>query len=111
MKDISLNELDTLMKNKDAPVVINVLDRSAFEQEHIPGSINIPIEEKDFMKQVQNRVQDKSRPIVVYCASTECPASHHAAEKLESEGYKNILCFKGGMEEWTNAGKKVEAGT
>jgi len=43
----------------------------------------------------------------VYCARTECQSSHHAAEKLEQAGFRNVIDFEGGAEEWKRAGLEL----
>ena len=46
--------------------------------------------------------------IVVYCAGPKCPQSLQAAQKLMDLGYTNVKAYEGGLEEWTNAGNKIE---
>lgn len=38
--------------------------------------------------------------IVVYCFSSRCPLSRYLTEKLVSLGYRNVLEYPGGLEEW-----------
>ena len=44
--------------------VVEVLPAGEYEDEHLPGAINIPLKELD-----RERVQhlERSRPVVVYC--------------------------------------------
>jgi rhodanese-related sulfurtransferase len=107
MKQINEQELKQLLKEKPNLTLINVLPEKVFEQGHIPNSINIPVENENFSEEVGSWVQNKQDPIVVYCASTQCSASTMAAEILEKNGYREVLDFKGGMEEWGAAGNKI----
>ena len=50
---------------------------------------------------------DKSKALVFYCASTECGASHHAAEKALTAGYSNVKVLPVGIAGWVKAGKKT----
>jgi rhodanese-related sulfurtransferase len=109
MKTIQIDELKQ-MRDTMKPVIINVLDRPLFEREHIPGSINVPLTEDQFPKKVEEQVRGKDAPVVVYCASEECQASPKAASELEKAGFQNVYHFKGGMAEWKDAGRSVEAG-
>jgi rhodanese-related sulfurtransferase len=93
--------------------LINVLSESDFLREHIPGSVNIPVADKDFLQRVRELptvVRDVNRKIVIYCAGPQCKASPTAAKELEKAGFTNVLEYSGGMQEWKNAGYPVESG-
>ena len=40
---------------------------------------------------------------VVYCSDSDCGSSEDLSYELQSYGYNNILLFKGGWKEWTDA--------
>lgn len=61
-KDIGLNEMRRLI-DEDAQLV-EVLPPREYEEEHLPGAINIPLKSLD--EQTTARL-DKDRPVVVYC--------------------------------------------
>ena len=44
--------------------LVEVLPREEFEDEHLPGAINIPLKELNREAAMQ---LDRSRPVVVYC--------------------------------------------
>ena len=88
--------------------LVNVLPKENFEEKHIPGSINIPVNQIE--EKAQQRL-DKDEKIVVYCANFECSASPKAAEKLENLGYKNVYDYEGGVEDWRDAGYKLVEAT
>lgn len=85
--------------------LVDVLGGENFEQEHIPGSISLPLEEIE--KRALTLFQ-KEDLIVVYCASFECQASTKAAEKLMAMGFKNVLDYKGGLKEYKEGGFPLE---
>ena len=98
----------TLPDNEDAKsgyALVNVLGSDAFEQEHIPRSINIPLENLDA---VGERFE-KSKEIIVYCRSFDCDASPKAAKRLKEQGFENVLDYEGGMRDWKAAGNMIEA--
>jgi rhodanese-related sulfurtransferase len=109
MKKIKAQELKTLLQKNPKLKIINVLPEEDFEEEHIPHSLNIPVESEDFVEQVTRQLSNKDETCVIYCASNDCPASTEACKKLEKAGFKNVLDFKGGMEEWKAAGNQVKA--
>ncbi|HEX9380881.1 MAG TPA: rhodanese-like domain-containing protein [Gaiellaceae bacterium] len=44
--------------------LVEVLPRPEYEQEHLPGAINIPLKELNREAAAQ---LDRSRPVIVYC--------------------------------------------
>jgi rhodanese-related sulfurtransferase len=51
---------------------------------------------------------DKSKELVFYCANTRCGASHEAAEKALTAGYRNVKVMPDGIAGWVKAGKQVQ---
>jgi rhodanese-related sulfurtransferase len=44
--------------------VVEVLPREEFEQDHLPGAINVPLRE---IETVATQKLDKTVPVIVYC--------------------------------------------
>jgi rhodanese-related sulfurtransferase len=57
------SELQRLLAEERAQLV-EVLPAAEFEQEHLPGAINIPLKELD---RETTRLLDRERPVIVYC--------------------------------------------
>ena len=91
MKDIQI---------RGAATIINVLPAEYFEKTHIPGSINIPFDSDDFPDRVKAVISETDTPIVVYCANASCEKSRKAGKALVDAGFSNVMCFKGGTQEW-----------
>jgi rhodanese-related sulfurtransferase len=95
---------DELKKMNDAQhedfVLINVLSRESFNEQHIRTSINIPVSDENFAQKVESVAGGKDRKIVVYCASFECDASPKAAKKLEEAGFTQVYDYEGGTKDW-----------
>lgn len=86
------------------PLVINVLDQAAYDDCHIPGSIQV-----DFDKVVSYvEAKPKDTVIVLYCSNYLCSASHFAAQQLINKGYTYVRVYGGGMADWYGAGLPVE---
>ncbi|MCB0345374.1 MAG: rhodanese-like domain-containing protein [Bdellovibrionales bacterium] len=83
--------------------LINVLPANYFAMEHIPNSINVPVDDLDTLK---GRF-DTEKEIIVYCASAECDASEKAVRKLKGLGFTNVKDFEGGTQAWKEAGHRV----
>lgn len=102
-----LQDILTSLNDNDA-LVINVLDPKSFQQSHIPGSVNLPVEDENFVEEVEKIAGGKERMIVVYCASRECDASTTAATRLEDAGFGNIYDFEGGIKEWQDSAGRLQ---
>jgi len=44
--------------------LVEVLPREEYEEEHLPGAINVPLKELD--RETAQRLE-RSRPVIVYC--------------------------------------------
>src|SRR5262249_55472875 len=100
MKRMSTEELKGMRGRGEKFALINVLPAEKFQQTSIPGATSIPLEDPNFVSRVEQTAGGKNRPVVVYCASEECPASTQAADKLAAAGFTKIFDFKGGAEAW-----------
>lgn len=81
-------------------LLINVLSKEMFDDCHIVGSINVPLDDLEAFAQKL----DKNQKIVVYCSSAACAASVKAWRLLDSKGFQNLWAYEGGMAEWHHAG-------
>lgn len=112
MKTITTEELKGRIGADLGLHVWNVTTDEYFKGEMIPGSRHVPADR--LSEALKGASLAKDAPIVVYCAGPKCPASKIAAEKLETLGYKNVVKYAGGIEEWKGAGNLIseqEVGT
>ena len=100
-KDVSVNELAAMLKNKDF-VFINV--HIPFAGDIAQTDLSIPYDEIE--QNLSQLPTDKNAKVVLYCRSGRMSAI--AAEKLASLGYTNIWNLDGGMVDWEQAGFKIE---
>lgn len=105
IKKITRDDLVRLMSSKKAFKLIDVLSHDSYEEEHIKGSISLPVDE---IAQRAKAMFKKSDTLVTYCASFECQASTNAAEKLLALGFKRVLDYKGGLKDYKEAGYPME---
>lgn len=104
MKNISKAELQQALAGKQDMVLIDVLPRESFNKWHIPEAVNITFKDNaNFVQEVEAKTRSKDQRIVVYCASTQCPASQLAGQKLEQAGFTNVEKFAEGVEGWFGA--------
>lgn len=85
--------------------VIDVRPPQEYAQGHIPGALNIPLD------QLKRRLKElpRDREIVAYCRGPWCVLSFEAVARLRQVGiYARRL--ENGLPEWRHAGLPVESG-
>ncbi|MGL5541143.1 MAG: rhodanese-like domain-containing protein [Erysipelotrichaceae bacterium] len=89
-KRLSTEELDALIKNKEA-ILIDVRETYEYASGHIPGSVNIPL--SLLPVRIQDVADTRSQRLVVQCLSGG--RSAQAKMWLESQGYQSVDDFGG----------------
>ena len=75
--------------------IVDARTPQEFKEGHIPGAVNIDINNKEFTRQTGSL--DKTRPVAVYCRSGR--RSKIAAEKLTDIGFE-VTELDGGIITW-----------
>jgi len=94
VQHIHADELKTLMKSENPPVIVDVRTHPEFRESHIPKAVHIPLPE------VRTRMDELPKEKVIV---TVCRTGHRslvAAQALQSAGYQ-VKNLQGGMELWT----------
>ena len=99
-KLITRESLKGMIDRKEDFILVNTLSPESYESQHIPGSINIPVD--DIEMKAENLL-DKEKDIIIYCGIFECTMSTHAAKILDKLGYNNVYDYKGGLQDWKQA--------
>src|SRR5204863_1123340 len=88
---------------KGLVVVLDVRPPEEFAAGHLPGAVNIPID------QLESRLGKlpRRKEIVAYCRGPYCLMSFEAVEKLRKRGLK-ARRLENGFPEWRAAGLPVE---
>ena len=102
---ITLEDLLEMLANNEDFKLVEVLANEEYKEGHIPGAINLPLNE---LENGARQKFKKTEKIVVYCESYTCHASTKAAKKLLELGFKEVLDFKGGKRWWRHAGLELE---
>jgi len=105
VKVISRERLMDMVKAGQKFKLVDVLGKESFQNEHIKGSISIPLDE---IERKAPKMLKKNETIVVYCASFTCQASITTAEKLLSMGFNDVLDYKGGLKDYKEANLPLE---
>ena len=92
------NKYETIDTNKalelidSGAIVIDVRTKEEYDEGHIKGSINIPVDEIDKID------YDKDDTLIIYCATGI--RSQNAINKLVDMGYTSLYNLDGGLLNW-----------
>lgn len=100
-RGLDINEGLRKMQSTDGAVLIDVRTREEYADAHIPGSLNIPLNE---LQSAENRISDKSTPLFVHCLSGG--RSRQAVHFLKRLGYTDVTDL-GGIHHYSG---KIEKG-
>jgi rhodanese-related sulfurtransferase len=83
-----------------ATIVIDVREKQAYDEGHIPGAISLPIGQiDDEIDGINVKTADE---IVIYC-NEGSKRGPKATKKFNDAGYPNVKNLKGGLEGWEKA--------
>jgi ArsR family transcriptional regulator len=103
LEPVSRKELARRLKARTV-VVLDVRPQDEFELGHLPGAVNIPVDE------LKRRLAElpKKQEIVAYCRGPYCVFSFEAVAILRRRGY-TVRRLEEGFPEWKAAGLAIEA--
>jgi len=84
--------------------ILDVRPREEYEAGHLPGAVNVPLEQLDKTITSLNTDQD----IVAYCRGPYCVLSYDAVSRLRKKGFRASR-LEEGFPEWKLAGMPVES--
>jgi rhodanese-related sulfurtransferase len=102
---ITRTELEEAISTNSV-VLVDALPASYYDQAHLPGAINLV--EGDVEALAPKLLPNKDAAIVTYCSNVACNNSQAVANRLEKLGYTNVRKYRGGIQDWDQAGNKVE---
>ena len=117
------DQFSKALQSKDH-IIINALPEESFQEQKIDGTYNLPVESlnpsnrddkvRDFIDThiqkypslmdliEQNKIDEKDIPIITYCQGHGCNASKELSTYIMNAGYKNVVEYPGGIDEWFN---------
>jgi len=102
LEGISREELRQRLQ-EGAMTLLDVRSPQEFAQGHLPGAINIPLEELE--QRLAELAADQE--LVAYCRGPYCVLSQNAAALLRAKGFK-VRRLDQGFTDWQAAGLRVE---
>lgn len=85
--------------------IIETLPSNQYEEEHLPGAINIPLKKLDGQTAA---ALDSNKPVIVYCHDNQCDLSARAAWRLETLGFIRVFRYAAGKADWLANGLPIE---
>ncbi len=85
-------------------LILDVRSRDEFAREHIPGSLNIPLDE--LLSRKDELLENHGR-IVVSCRSGN--RAKNAYQTLEQHGFKNLTLLEGGLQNWKRSNQPTNS--
>ncbi len=87
--------------NDPSFLIIDARNDIDYGNGHIENAINIDaylMDQTEYFKQITMLPKDKI--LIIYCSGGNCDASEKLAKDILSFGFKNVLVYYGGWEEW-----------
>ena len=101
IREVSAEEARARAKDS---VLVDVREADEWSQGYVPGAVFIP---RGFLElRVEEKVPDRSREVIVYCAGGTRSAL--AARALQDLGYERVSSMAGGFGKWKEAGFPIE---
>ena len=102
---IDVAQLQQLQLEDPAIRILDVRTGGEFENSHIPGSYNVPL---DTLGEHVRDLADVDHPVVLVCQSGGRASQAH--EKLTEAGKATLHILEGGMTSWQEAGGDLTVG-
>lgn len=92
-KDINSSELNNMIKNKEKFILLDVRTEEEYEENHIPNSLNIPLNNLNL--EIEDLLPYKDEKVIIYCRSGR--RSIMAALMLSDNNFKHLYNLKEGI--------------
>jgi molybdopterin/thiamine biosynthesis adenylyltransferase/rhodanese-related sulfurtransferase len=104
IREISVDDLATRLSQEPRPTIVDLREPDEVAAGVIPSALLIP---RGYLElRIEQRVPDKTSPVVVYCGSGVRSAL--AARTLAELGYSDVWNLEGGFARWSDAHKPIE---
>ena len=104
---ISNSELSQRVADGDVPVILDVRSGQEYASGHVPGAINIPVDQ--LPGHLPELRRHDNAEIVVYCESGG--RASKAADMLIGDGFLNVRHLQGDMKQWRQDDLPMDRGS
>ena len=100
---IEVNAVKDFVTEHEDAVILDVRRRTEFEESHITGSVNVPVQDESFEDMVAKL--DPNKQYIVHCTSNHfIGRTNRALKSMQNLGFKHLYSLKGGYVAWKEAG-------
>ena len=91
-------------------MVIDARGSFFYGEGHVPGALNISREgfQADYARFEARLRAHQAETIAIYCSGADCRDADLVADALASLGYRKLLVYREGWEEWSQSGLPQE---
>ena len=104
--EINTDALAALVRSGSKVVLLDARSGKYDDGRRLPGAkaLSPTASEEEALAEIGG----KDELVVAYCTNLKCPASKYLAERLVQLGFKNVVKYPEGIDEWEAKGHKVE---
>ena len=104
-KPVTMQELRQ-MKRLGA-IVVDARERVRYQNGHLPGAINVPVDDFAKNKNDLGPLLVHVQSLVVYCESSQCSDARRLIGQWMELGAQEPYIFEGGFQAWEAAGGEI----
>ena len=103
---INTTVLENLIESNIPMVLLDARSGKWDDKSRIPGAQSL--NDKSTKEEFKRIIATKETLVVTYCSNLKCPASNKLYIQLKKLGYKNVLEYPFGIQEWLESGNDIE---
>ncbi len=99
---IEVNNANEFVTEHEDAVILDVRRPTEYEESHITGSVNVPVQDEAFEDMVAKL--DPNKKYIVHCSDNHYVGrSNHALKSMQDLGFKHLYSLNGGYSAWKAA--------
>ncbi len=103
---INTTVLENLIESNVPMALLDARSGKWDDKSRIPGAQSL--NNKSTKDEVEKIIETKDTLVVTYCSNLKCPASNRLYIHLKKLGYKNVIEYPFGIQEWLETGNDIE---
>ncbi len=104
--EIGTEALATLLAAGAKPVLLDARTGQWDDGRRLPGAKALASDTDE--ANALEVIGSKEQLVVAYCTNLKCPASKHLANRLLELGFKNVMKYPEGIDDWQQKGNPIE---
>lgn len=100
--NVDADEFARLLREEDAPLLLDVRTPGEYAAGHIPGAVNLDMMDPRFRERID--ALDRDRSVLLYCRSGS--RSYHAGGMMKKMGFEKVYNLARGVLGWNEELKR-----